>query len=180
MAMADTASAAMSRTHTRCAGANSRPDTCSRASCASTAAASPAPAASASEQRAGRRDQQCRYGGCCKKLNYCRHEMISSTLVPRQAGQRSRPDLVPSFVQVRAHVERTCGRIGSGWTSLRRVFPIWRVAKSKHQPMKFATTRPFADPEKAARKLLEIANATEVVQDGRIQGRFAPVIPREL
>jgi hypothetical protein len=28
--------------------------------------------------------------------------------------------------------------------------------------------RPFADPEKAARKLLEIANATEAVQDGRI------------
>ena len=34
--------------------------------------------------------------------------------------------------------------------------------------MKFATDRPFADPEKAARKLLEIANAAEAVQDGRI------------
>jgi hypothetical protein len=34
--------------------------------------------------------------------------------------------------------------------------------------MKYAEPRPFADPEKAARKLLEIANATEVVQDGRI------------
>lgn len=34
--------------------------------------------------------------------------------------------------------------------------------------MKFATTRPFADPEVAARKLLEIANVTEAVQDGRI------------
>jgi hypothetical protein len=34
--------------------------------------------------------------------------------------------------------------------------------------MKYADTRPFADPEKAARKLLEIANATEAVQDGRI------------
>jgi hypothetical protein len=34
--------------------------------------------------------------------------------------------------------------------------------------MKYATTRPFADPEPAARKLLEIANATEAVQDGRI------------
>ena len=34
--------------------------------------------------------------------------------------------------------------------------------------MKYATTRPFADPEAAARKLLEIANATEAVQDGRI------------
>ena len=34
--------------------------------------------------------------------------------------------------------------------------------------MKFAADRPYADPEKAARKLLEIANATEAVQDGRI------------
>jgi hypothetical protein len=34
--------------------------------------------------------------------------------------------------------------------------------------MKFVEPRPFADPEAAARKLLEIANATEAVQDGRI------------
>ena len=34
--------------------------------------------------------------------------------------------------------------------------------------MKFAEDRPFADPEKAARKLLEIANTVELVQDGRI------------
>jgi hypothetical protein len=34
--------------------------------------------------------------------------------------------------------------------------------------VKFTTDRPFADPEKAARKLLEIANETEAVQDGRI------------
>jgi hypothetical protein len=34
--------------------------------------------------------------------------------------------------------------------------------------MKYATDREYADPEKAARKLLEIANATEAVQDGRI------------
>jgi len=34
--------------------------------------------------------------------------------------------------------------------------------------MKYAEPRPFADPEKAARKLLEIANAMEAVQDGRI------------
>ena len=34
--------------------------------------------------------------------------------------------------------------------------------------MKFIELRPFADPEAAARKLLEIANATEAVQDGRI------------
>jgi hypothetical protein len=34
--------------------------------------------------------------------------------------------------------------------------------------MKYAAPRPFADPEAATRKLLEIANATEAVQDGRI------------
>jgi hypothetical protein len=34
--------------------------------------------------------------------------------------------------------------------------------------MKFSTDRPYADPEAAARKLLEIANATEGVPEGRI------------
>jgi hypothetical protein len=34
--------------------------------------------------------------------------------------------------------------------------------------MKFATNRPYAEPEKAARKLVEIANAVETIQDGRI------------
>jgi hypothetical protein len=34
--------------------------------------------------------------------------------------------------------------------------------------MKYAADRPYSDPEKAARKLLEIANAVEVVHDGRI------------
>jgi hypothetical protein len=34
--------------------------------------------------------------------------------------------------------------------------------------MKFAEARPYADPDAAARKLIEIANAVEAVQDGRI------------
>jgi hypothetical protein len=34
--------------------------------------------------------------------------------------------------------------------------------------MKFAAERPYADPEKAARKLIEIANSVEAVQDGRL------------
>jgi hypothetical protein len=34
--------------------------------------------------------------------------------------------------------------------------------------MKFAANRPYADPEAAARKLVEIANSIEAVQDGRI------------
>ena len=43
--------------------------------------------------------------------------------------------------------------------------------------MKFINQRPYSDPAVAARKLLEIANATEAVQDGRnfietINGQF--------
>lgn len=34
--------------------------------------------------------------------------------------------------------------------------------------MKYADTRPLADPEIAARKLVEIASTVEPVQDGRI------------
>jgi hypothetical protein len=34
--------------------------------------------------------------------------------------------------------------------------------------MKFVTPSKFTDPDAAARKLVEIANATEAVQDGRI------------
>jgi hypothetical protein len=34
--------------------------------------------------------------------------------------------------------------------------------------MKFATERPYADPEAAARKLIEIANTVGAIQDGRI------------
>jgi hypothetical protein len=34
--------------------------------------------------------------------------------------------------------------------------------------MKFVNTHPYADPDAAARKLVEIANSVEAVQDGRI------------
>ena len=34
--------------------------------------------------------------------------------------------------------------------------------------MKSAPDRPYSDPEKAARKLVEIANSVEVVQDGKV------------
>jgi hypothetical protein len=34
--------------------------------------------------------------------------------------------------------------------------------------MNFTTDRPYANPEAAARKLIEIANTVEAVQDGRI------------
>ena len=34
--------------------------------------------------------------------------------------------------------------------------------------MKLVPNRPYSDPDKAARKLVEIANSVEAVQDGRI------------
>jgi hypothetical protein len=34
--------------------------------------------------------------------------------------------------------------------------------------MKFAADRPYSDPEAAAKKLIEIANSVEAIQDGRI------------
>ena len=34
--------------------------------------------------------------------------------------------------------------------------------------MKLTANRPYADPEKAARKIIDIAKAVEPVQDGRI------------
>jgi hypothetical protein len=34
--------------------------------------------------------------------------------------------------------------------------------------MKLAEARPYAEPKEAARKLIEIANSVEAVQDGRI------------
>lgn len=34
--------------------------------------------------------------------------------------------------------------------------------------MKYATARTYADPEKAARRIIEIASTVEAVQDGRI------------
>jgi hypothetical protein len=39
---------------------------------------------------------------------------------------------------------------------------------SKVATMKFAEARPYSNPETAARKLIEIANSVEAVQDGRI------------
>src|ERR1700693_2680616 len=43
-----------------------------------------------------------------------------------------------------------------------------RARQDGHGLVKYAADRPFADPEKAARKLVEIANSIEAVQDGRI------------
>src|SRR6266478_780715 len=42
------------------------------------------------------------------------------------------------------------------------------ASAASESAVKFVTDRPFADPDAAARKLVEIANAAEAVQDGRI------------
>jgi hypothetical protein len=49
-----------------------------------------------------------------------------------------------------------------------RFYAIPRPPLREPEPMKFVEPSPFADPDVAARKLVEIANAVEVVQDGRI------------
>ena len=43
--------------------------------------------------------------------------------------------------------------------------------------MKFSPDRPYSDPDTAARKLLEITNAVEAVQDGRIHVKFTQADP---
>lgn len=42
------------------------------------------------------------------------------------------------------------------------------IGKRETQILKLTADRPFADPDKAARRLLEHAHAFELVQDGRI------------
>jgi hypothetical protein len=44
--------------------------------------------------------------------------------------------------------------------------------------MKFVERHPFTDPDSAARKLVEIANDVEVVQDGRIFIERQRPVPR--
>ena len=41
-------------------------------------------------------------------------------------------------------------------------------APDRNNVVKYAEPRPYADPEKAARRLMEIASTVEPVQDGRI------------
>jgi hypothetical protein len=42
--------------------------------------------------------------------------------------------------------------------------------------MKLTTDRPYADPDAAVRKLIEIANSVEAVQDGRIEKINGPFL----
>jgi hypothetical protein len=65
-------------------------------------------------------------------------------------------DIEPLFVC------QACGKRGAD------VRGAVRARQDGHRLMRYAADRPYADPEKAARKLVEIANAVEAVQDGRI------------
>jgi hypothetical protein len=62
--------------------------------------------------------------------------------------------------------------INTGLRGIARLSMILDTLKSleidKSGPMKFVEPSHFADPDAAARKLVEIANAVEAVQDGRI------------
>jgi len=40
--------------------------------------------------------------------------------------------------------------------------------RKQNRLMQFSGSRPFSDPEAAARKLIEICNTVEAVQDGRL------------
>src|SRR6266849_5649574 len=122
-AVADTSRAAMSRT---CTGADSCP-AYSRASSNSGAAASSASASSAavSEQRAGRCDQQCRYGDYCKKLGYPRHyDLLFVFSSASKAAQRN-PPRPCSFVRSKLghprmfHAKKKVGTpLLMGWNSV--------------------------------------------------------------
>src|SRR5712671_4483219 len=54
-----------------------------------------------------------------------------------------------------------------------------RTSQPSTNPVKFAEPRPFSDPEAAVRKLIEIANAAEAVQDAASisSGSMAPFSP---
>ena len=71
------------------------------------------------------------------------------------------------FVQVFGHAALRLRRPLLG--ALARLFSRpGRPSATIRMAYEFSPDRPYSDPEKAARRLLEIANAVEAVQDGRI------------
>jgi hypothetical protein len=136
--VADTTHAAMSRT---CTGANSCPACCAGCSHASSDSASSGAAAAtatatatfASEQRAGRCDQQCRYGGYCKKFGYPRHDDLLFVINSASKAAERNPARPCSFVRSKLghpmmfHAKKKVGipLLVMGWNS---VPPILRNA----------------------------------------------------
>src|ERR1700688_2093124 len=58
--------------------------------------------------------------------------------------------------------------INEGFRHERGGLRLGEITTGFDPAMKFAAVRPYADPEATARKLIEIANSVEAVQDGRI------------
>jgi hypothetical protein len=72
----------------------------------------------------------------------------------------------PRLRAARVRVNHFHGRY---WQAIQRAFGLGLARTVRHNAiMKFIDSRPFADPEAAAKKLIEIANGIEPVQDGRI------------
>ena len=71
--------------------------------------------------------------------------------------------MADDFEAVTDHRVEGFGRVHYGPTAEKHL----RRNTHPGRRMKYATARPYADPEKAARRILEIANAVEPVQ-GRI------------
>jgi hypothetical protein len=75
--------------------------------------------------------------------------------------------MAPKVEGGRARVNHFHGRY---WRAVQRAFSVWtrQNCSAYNVIMKFMDSRSFSDPEAAAQKLMEIANAVEPVRDGRI------------
>jgi hypothetical protein len=84
------------------------------------------------------------------------------------------PQDLPWSMIARRLVCKECGTAGSvnivpNWHDRNgAAVPFTRHRKTWEQILKLTADRPYADPEKAARRLLEHAQAFEPIQDGRI------------
>jgi hypothetical protein len=58
--------------------------------------------------------------------------------------------------------------LDDAWASASRRSRLNERTADDEVNMKLATDRPYADPEAAAHKLIEIANSVQAVRDGRV------------
>ena len=71
------------------------------------------------------------------------------------------------FPTKRTEAHNQAWRDHGDWTAWK--YAMWERGEkfpSGRRPMKYATDRPYSDPEKAARRLMEHAQAFEPIQDG--------------
>ena len=101
---------------------------------------------------------QC-HGGCSRlvdvRLDTLPQDLPWSTigwrLVCKECGTAGSVNIVPKWHDRAGHS-----------------VPFTNIGKRETQLLKLTADRPFADPDKAARRLLEHARAFEPIQDGRI------------